>query len=86
VIAVEAELRDHELFAKELLDVAVCPTCKQRLVYFEQEGFLLCPASRLSFPIIEGVPVFLVDEATELAQPEVDRMLKQAKELGLPGA
>ena len=72
--------------AKELLDVAVCPKCRQRLVYFEQEAFLLCPSSRLRFDIVEGVPVFLVDEATEVAPAEVDRLLKQAKELGLPGA
>ena len=72
--------------AKALLDVAVCPKCKQRLVYFEQEGFLLCATSRLQYPIVEGVPVFLVDEATEVPQSEVDRLLKQAKELGLPGA
>ena len=64
----------------------VCPKCKQSLVCFEQEGFFLCAASRLRFPIHEGVPVFLVDEATEVSQPEVDRLLKQAKELGLPGA
>jgi len=64
----------------------VCPKCKQRLVCFEQEGFFLCAASRLRYPIQDGVPVFLVDEATEVAPPEVDRLLKQAKELGLPGA
>jgi uncharacterized protein YbaR (Trm112 family) len=64
----------------------VCPKCKQPLVCFEQEGFFLCPSSRLRYPIHDGVPVFLVDEATEVSASEVDRLLKQAKELGLPGA
>ena len=72
--------------ARELLDVLVCPKSKQPLVYFEQDGFLLCPASRLRYRIDDGVPVLLVDEATEVTPAEVDRLVKQAKELGLPGA
>lgn len=71
--------------ARELLDVAVCPKSKQPLVYFESEGFLLCPASRLRYRIEGGVPVLLVEEATELAPEEVERLVKQAKDLGLPG-
>jgi uncharacterized protein YbaR (Trm112 family) len=71
--------------ARELLDLLVCPKSKQPLVYFEGEGFLLCPASRLRYRIEDGVPVLLVDEATEVAAAEVDRLVKQAKELGLPG-
>ena len=72
--------------ARELLDVLVCPKSKQPLVYFEAEGFLLCPTSRLQYRIDDGVPVLLVDEATEVSQVEVDRLLKRAKDLGLPGA
>ncbi|HEY5951464.1 MAG TPA: Trm112 family protein [Kofleriaceae bacterium] len=72
--------------ARDLLDVLVCPKSKQPLVYFEAEGFLLCPASRLRYRIDDGVPVLLVDEAIEVAPAEIERLLKQAKELGLPGA
>jgi uncharacterized protein len=72
--------------AKELLEVLVCPKSKQPLVYFEGDGFLLCPASRLKYRIDQGVPVLLVDEATELSQAECDRLVSQAKDLGLPGA
>ena len=72
--------------AKQLLDVLVCPKSKQPLVYFEREAFFLCPASRLKYRIDEGVPVLLADEAVEVSVGEVDRLLKQAKELGLPGA
>jgi uncharacterized protein len=71
---------------RELLDVLVCPKSKQPLVYFETEGFLLCPASRLRYRIDDGVPVLLVDEATEVSAAEIERLLSQAKELGLPGA
>jgi uncharacterized protein YbaR (Trm112 family) len=65
--------------SRALLDVLVCPKSKQPLVYFEQEGFLLCPASRLRYRIDNGVPVLLVDEATEVAPSEVERLLQQAK-------
>jgi uncharacterized protein YbaR (Trm112 family) len=68
---------------RALVDQLVCPTSKQPLVYFEAEDFLLCPSSRLRYRIDGGVPVLLVDEATEGTGAEVDRLLK---ELGLPGA
>lgn len=71
--------------ARELLDVLVCPKSKQPLVYFESEGYLLCPASRLRYRIDDGVPVLLVEEATEVSAGEVERLLKQAKDLGFPG-
>ena len=65
--------------ARELLDVLVCPKSKEPLVYFEAEGFLLCPASRLRYRIEEGVPVLLVEEAIEVAPAEVERLLTRAR-------
>jgi len=65
--------------ARELLDVLVCPKSKEPLVYFEAEGFLLCPASRLRYRIEQGVPVLLVEEATEVAPGEVERLVAQAR-------
>ena len=66
-----------------LLEVIVCPKSKQPLIYFEEEGFLLCPASRLRYRIDDGVPVLLVDEATEVGQDEVDRLVQRAKDRGI---
>lgn len=71
--------------AQDLLDKLVCPKSKQPLVYFEAEQVLLCPVSRLRYRIEDGVPVLLVDEATEVSPDELERMLAKAKELGLPG-
>jgi uncharacterized protein YbaR (Trm112 family) len=71
--------------AQDLLDKLVCPKSKQPLVYFEADEVLLCPASRLRYRIEDGVPVLLVDEATEVSPDELERMLAKAKELGLPG-
>jgi len=71
--------------ARELLDVLVCPRSKQPLVYFEADGALFCPASRLKYRIDQGVPVLLVDEATEVSEAEAAQLVKKAKDLGLSG-
>ena len=68
------------------MDVLVCPKSKQPLIDFSDEGFLLCPASRLRYRIDEGVPVLLVDEATPVDAAEVASLVKRAKDLKLPGA
>ena len=67
-----------------LLEVLVCPKSKQPLIYIEEDGggFLLCPASRLRYRIDDGVPVLLVEEATEISAEEVDRLVKRAKDRG----
>ena len=72
--------------APELLASLVCPKSKQKLIYLESMDRLLCPTSRLSYRIERGIPVLLVDEAVELSQGEVDRLVAKAKELGLPNA
>jgi uncharacterized protein YbaR (Trm112 family) len=55
---------------KKLLDILVCPLCKGKLVYRKQEQELICRGDRLAFPIKEGIPVMLEDEARELAADE----------------
>ena len=73
------------------LEIIVCPKCKQAMIYFprgeedrdEAEGFLLCPASRLRYRIEGGVPALLIEEATEVAAPEVEGLVARARELKL---
>lgn len=50
----------------KLLEVLVCPVCKGPLQYHRDAGELVCPACRLAFPVRDGIPVMLVDEAREL--------------------
>ena len=74
-----------------LVEALVCPKSKQALVYFprgaddrdETDAFLLCPTSRLRYPIQDGVPMMLVDEATEVTAPAVEALLARARQLGL---
>ena len=79
------------MLADALLEVLVCPKSKQPLIYFprgeadrdEADGFLLCPASRLRYPIKDGVPVMLVEEAIPVDAQTVETLLARARQLGL---
>ena len=53
-----------------LLDILVCPICKGPLVHRRPQGELVCRADRLAFPVRDGIPVMLEDEARKLAQDE----------------
>ena len=55
---------------KKLLDILVCPTCKGKLVYDKKAQELICRADRLAYPIRDGIPVMLEDEARTLAADE----------------
>ncbi len=55
---------------KKLLEILVCPLCKGKLVYDKAAQELICKADRLAFPINDGIPVMLEDEARPLAAAE----------------
>jgi uncharacterized protein YbaR (Trm112 family) len=54
----------------KLLDILACPVCKGPLVYAKAAQELICKADRLAFPIRDGIPVMLEDEARTLAADE----------------
>lgn len=58
---------------KKLLDILACPLCKGKLDYREAARELVCRADRLAFPIRDGVPVMLQEEARELGAEELER-------------
>lgn len=55
---------------KKLLDILVCPICKGRLVYKPRVGELICKVNRLAYPIRDGIPVMLEQEARRLPADE----------------
>ena len=55
---------------RKLLDILACPVCKGALVYDKQAQELICKVDRLAYPIRDGIPVMLEDEARELAADE----------------
>ena len=58
-----------------LLDILACPQCKGPLQHVREAGVLVCRADRLAFPIRDGIPVLLENEARVLApnDPLLDR-------------
>ncbi|HEY8686950.1 MAG TPA: Trm112 family protein [Chloroflexota bacterium] len=48
----------------ELLEVLACPNCHRRLRGVGGEEALECAEDRLRFPIVDGIPVMLLDQAT----------------------
>ena len=54
----------------KLLDILVCTLCKGPLLYRKSENELICKADRLVFPIKDGIPVMLEDEARKLSPAE----------------
>ena len=52
---------------QELLDILVCPQCKAPLEYHAgPPEVLICRESRLVYPVRDGIPIMLVDEAAPL--------------------
>lgn len=54
----------------ELLDILVCPACKGPLQYDAASLKLVCCPCRLAFPVRDGIPVLLKDEAETLQKSE----------------
>ena len=49
-----------------LLEILVCPMTKTRLRYDEAAQELISDAAGLAYPIRDGVPIMLIEEAREI--------------------
>jgi uncharacterized protein YbaR (Trm112 family) len=49
--------------SKELLEVLACPKCKGDVRLNEKKDGLICARCKLLYPIRDGIPVMLIDEA-----------------------
>ncbi len=54
----------------KLLEILVCPVCKGPLLYKKPEQELICRPCRLGYPVKDGIPVMLEDEARKLPPEE----------------
>ncbi len=50
----------------KLLELLVCPVTKMRLEYDEENQELVSKTAGLAYPIRDGIPIMLPDEAREL--------------------
>jgi uncharacterized protein len=51
------------MIPKDLLDILVCPACKQPLALKGNGESLKCGACRRVYPIRDNIPILLIDEA-----------------------
>lgn len=54
----------------KLLEILVCPATKGPLEYDAAANELISPKARLAYPIREGIPIMLQDEARPLSDDE----------------
>ena len=59
---------------KKLLDVLACPVTKGRLIYDKDKQELISKSARLAYPVKNGLPVMLEEEARPLTQEEVEAL------------
>ncbi len=54
----------------KLLEILVCPLTKGPLTYDRERQELVSEKARLAYPIRDGIPIMLVDEARRLDDSE----------------
>ena len=55
---------------KELLEILACPACKADVVLDEPAARIVCTACGRRYPIRDGIPVMLIDEAEQGPPPK----------------
>ena len=53
-----------------LLEILVCPVSRGPLTYDREKGELISKSARLAYPIRDGVPIMLPEEARDLGEGE----------------
>jgi tetraacyldisaccharide 4'-kinase len=62
--------RQEYILDKKLLEILACPICKGPLVYRKENAELICKADRLAYPVRDGIPVMLEEEARKIPLEE----------------
>jgi len=55
------------MLSHDLLNILACPACKGKLKLLDADKGLICNPCSLKFPIREGIPVMLLDEAENVS-------------------
>ena len=49
--------------SRELIDILACPACKSEVELTSDRSGVRCDSCHLIYPVKEGIPVMLIDEA-----------------------
>ena len=58
---------------KKLLQILVCPETKSKLILVDNE--LVSTESKLAYPIRDGIPILLKEEARPISSDEIERLV-----------
>ena len=58
----------------KLLEMLVCPVTKGPLIFDREKEELVSKSARLAYPIRDGIPVMLEEEARRLTPEECERL------------
>ena len=64
----------HSRMDPKLLELLVCPVTKGHLDYNRAQQELISRSARLAYPIRDGIPVLLEEEARTLSDEELERL------------
>jgi uncharacterized protein len=64
-------LNYHQVMDTKLLELLVCPVTKGRLEYDREKCELVSRSARLAYPVRDGIPVMLENEARTLTDEEL---------------
>ncbi|MBW3577517.1 MAG: Trm112 family protein [Actinobacteria bacterium] len=49
----------------QLLQILICPDCHGQVEHKERRNLIICQQCGLQYPVRDGIPVMLVEEATK---------------------
>ena len=58
----------------KLLELLVCPVTKGPLIYDRERQELMSRSARLAYPVRDGIPVMLEEEARTLSDDELEQL------------
>lgn len=60
------QVKNKNFFDESLLDIIVCPITKEKLILDKKTNELISKKAKLAFPIKEGIPILLIEEARKI--------------------
>lgn len=66
-----------------LLEILACPEDKGPLLYFADEQVLYNPRLHRTYAVRDGIPVMLIDQATQVDDAEHERLVAKAEAEGI---
>ncbi len=62
------KMENKDSFDESLLDIIVCPVTKEKLIFDKGNNELLSKEANLAFPIKDGIPILLIEEARKISR------------------